>query len=117
MKPGQVVLFRFPQADLGAGKLRPALCLGRLPGPFGDVLLCMVSTQLHQEVPGFDEVIAAEADDFASSGLKAPSLVRTGRVAVAERAVIEGAIGEISRARLQRVFLRLQSWLEELKTA
>ena len=29
---GQIVLFRFPQTDQEAGKLRPALVLRRLPG-------------------------------------------------------------------------------------
>ena len=29
---GDIVLLRFPQADLAEGKLRPALLLGRLPG-------------------------------------------------------------------------------------
>jgi mRNA interferase MazF len=35
-RAGQVILFRFPQADLEEGKLRPALLLGRLPGEYED---------------------------------------------------------------------------------
>ena len=35
---GQVVLFRFPHADLEEGKLRPALLLRRLPGEYDDWL-------------------------------------------------------------------------------
>jgi len=35
-KAGQVVVFRFPQADLTEGKLRPALLLGQLPGEYDD---------------------------------------------------------------------------------
>jgi len=32
IEEGQVVLFRFPQADLRTGKLRPALVLRKVPG-------------------------------------------------------------------------------------
>jgi len=35
-RAGQIVLFRFPRTDLGEGKLRPALLLGRLPGEYDD---------------------------------------------------------------------------------
>lgn len=33
MKPGDIVLIRFPQADLQVGKLRPALVIALAPGP------------------------------------------------------------------------------------
>ena len=44
MKEGDVVLTSFAQAD-GAKKNRPALLLCELP-PFGDFLVCGISTQL-----------------------------------------------------------------------
>jgi mRNA interferase MazF len=47
-RAGQIVLFRFPLADLASGKLRPALMLSRVPGPYEDWLVCMVSSQLRQ---------------------------------------------------------------------
>ena len=46
---GQIVLFNFPQTDQKIGKLRPALVLRRLPGRFDDWLICMISSQLHQQ--------------------------------------------------------------------
>ena len=53
---GQVVVFRFPQADLEEGKLRPALLLGKLPGNYDDWLICMISSQTRQYVEGFRNV-------------------------------------------------------------
>lgn len=52
---GQIVLFRFPQTDQQSGKLRPALIVRKLPGRYDDWLICMISSQLNQEIPGFDE--------------------------------------------------------------
>jgi len=76
-RAGQVILFRFPQADLKEGKLRPALLLGRLPGEYED-WICMISSQLHHYVADFDELVQASDADFAESGLKVPRVI-TGR--------------------------------------
>ena len=110
-KAGQIVLFQFPQTDLGAGKLRPALLLGRLLGEFDDWLVCMVSSQVHHYVAGFDEVLNEGDPDFKESGLKGASLIRTGRIAVVSSEVLLGSIGQISDERLNRIKQRLSDWL------
>lgn len=110
-KAGQIVLFRFPQADLAEGKLRPALLLGSLPGPYDDWLVCMISSQVRQHIEGFDEVVAEEDPDFAESGLKVTSVIRVGRLAVVEGRMLQGAIGEVSPERLWRIRVRLAEWL------
>ena len=66
MKESDVILTAMPQAD-GNVKHRPAVILRDMP-PFGDMLVCGVSTQLHQYVRGFDEIITPEDTDFASKG-------------------------------------------------
>ncbi len=112
-RAGQVVVFRFPQADLVSGKLRPALLLGKVPGPFDDWLVCMISSQLRHHVEGFDEVIEETDVDFPDSGLKVSSVVRLGRLAVVEGSLFLGAIGEISGDRLVRVRSNLVRWLQD----
>jgi hypothetical protein len=57
-----VVLAALPQAD-GQVKHRPAVLLRVMP-PFGDWLVCGVSTQLTQAVVEFDEVIGISDPDF-----------------------------------------------------
>jgi mRNA interferase MazF len=71
MNEGDVILASIPQAD-GVVKNRPALFLREMP-PFGDMLVCGISTQIHQAVPDFDEVITSADDDFSPSGLVADS--------------------------------------------
>jgi len=113
-RSGQVVLFRFPQTDLDTGKLRPALLLGKLPGEYDDWLICMVSSQIHHAAPEFDEVIREGDSDFSSSGLKAASVIRVGRLAVVEGRVLPGAIGQIAPERLERIKRHLADWLVRL---
>jgi mRNA interferase MazF len=108
---GQIVLFKFPQTDNVAGKLRPALLLGKLPGRHDDWLICMISSQFHQFVEDFDEIVSEDSDDFASSGLKSPSVIRVGRLAVVDGTILVGAIGEIVQLRLERIKGKLANWL------
>ncbi len=61
MKAGDVILPAMETAN-GRTKARPVVALCEMPR-FGDWLVCGVSSQLHQEVPGFDEVIVPGEGD------------------------------------------------------
>jgi len=108
----QIVLFRFPQTDQAEAKLRPALVLRRLPGQYNDWIICMISSQLHQAIPDFDEVITPTDSDFQQSGLKLASVIRIGRLAVVNSDVILGKLGQIDTQRLSRIKQRLVKWLQ-----
>jgi mRNA interferase MazF len=110
-KSGQLVLFRFPQTDLLPGKLRPALLLAPVPSGHRDWLVCMISTQIAQAVPGVDEIINATDMDFAQSGLKTASVIRLTRLAVVSDSIFTGSIGLISAA-LSGLKKRLAQWIE-----
>jgi len=109
---GQIVLFKFPQTDQITGKLRPALILRRLPGQYNDWLLCMVSSHLDQRVPDFDEIITPNDSDFKESGLKVPSLIRIGRLAVVDGDILLGKLGQVDGQRLGRIVQKLSQWLQ-----
>jgi mRNA interferase MazF len=109
MKEGDVVLITLPQAD-GAPKKRPALLLRELP-PFGDYLACGISTQLHQALPEFDEVISRTDADFADSGLLADSVIRLTFLAVLPRQRIVGSIGQVAATRRARLLQTLSQHL------
>jgi mRNA interferase MazF len=109
---GQIVLFRFPQTEQTTGKLRPALVLRRLPSQHNDWLICMISSNLDQKVPDFDEVITPNELDFKDSGLKVPSLIRIGRLAVVDGNILIGKLGQIDLKRLSRIKQKLSAWIK-----
>jgi mRNA interferase MazF len=113
MKPGDVVLIRFPQTDLEAGKLRPALIIAIAPGRHSDLLLALISSRTHQAVPDFDEIIELSDSDFSDTSLKVRSVVRLARLASVESTVISARLGSISSKRLQKIRKRLSDWLKE----
>jgi mRNA interferase MazF len=109
MQEGDIILARVPQAD-GQLKNRPAVLLREMP-PYRDLLVCGVSTQLHQYVQDFDELIISSDSEFAASGLQASSVIRLGFLAVLPRKSIIGTIGALSSRRHARLLQRLSQHL------
>jgi mRNA interferase MazF len=112
MKGGDLIITSLPQAD-GAVKNRPALALCPML-PFGDLLVCGISTQLHQEVTGFDEIVASDSPDFSATGLSAPSLIRLGFVSTVPLNAIKGRIGAIDPVRYRRLVARFGKYLADI---
>ena len=105
MNEGDVILTTLPQAD-GRLKNRPAAALRKMP-PFDDWLVCGITTQQHHEAEGFDDPIRPGHDDYAASGLQAPSLIRLGFLAVLPESRLLGVIGALAPARHRRLLDRL----------
>jgi len=112
IREGHVVLFRFPQTDQTVGKLRPALVIQKLPGVHDDWLICMISSQLSQQISDFDEIVNDKDIDFKQSGLKTSSVIRISRLAVVNRTVLLGSVGSISTERLDLIKNRLSNWIK-----
>ncbi len=93
MIPGSVILARVQQSD-GQLKRRPAVILALLP-PYNDFLICGISSKIHQEVVGFDDVILHDDPDFVQSGLKVDSLVRLGLLATIPPTAVLGTLGSL----------------------
>lgn len=111
MIPGDIVLIPLAQVAGGALKLRPALVLAILPGPYQSLLVCGVSSQLHQLQPDWDELADTADSDFAISGLHRPSIIRLSYLYATDAREITGVIGRIDPSRLQRLLSRLSDHL------
>jgi len=90
----------------------PFFCYPKMPGHFDDWLICAITSQIRHEIKDRDEKIGRADDDFKSSGLKAQSLIRIGKLATVEEEVLEGVLGEVSSGRLMRVLKRISTHLE-----
>lgn len=110
MKQGDVILTPVPQAN-GELKDRPAIFLKEMPR-YRDLLVCGISTQLHQYIENFDEIISPDDVDFKSSGLKSKSLIRLSFLAVLPRHRVLGSIGSISEERHKYLLRKLSEYLK-----
>ena len=119
MNPGDITLAALIQGD-GAIKYRPSLVLAVLP-PFGDLLLCGISTQLRHLQEGFDEIISPDQEDFRRSGfrrsgLRAESLFRLGNLTTYPAHDCAVRVGAVSAARLRRLLTNLSEFLRPSQT-
>jgi mRNA interferase MazF len=114
MQATDIVLARIQQAD-GALKTRPSLVLDLVP-PFGDFLLCGISTQLDTAVAGLDEVLLSGEDDFPDTGLRSDSVIRSAYLFTIPKDDVKGVIGRVSQARYHRVLQNLADYLLVLKS-
>ena len=80
---------------------------------FGDLLVCGFSTQLSQQVVGFDEVVLPSDADLVSSGLNTASLIRLGFLSLLPCGKVAGTIGAVSTERHARLLRRLSGYLIE----
>lgn len=103
------MLLALPQSD-GQLKPRPALVLCEMP-PFKDVLVAGISSQLQQEVPGFDEVLRLDDVDFGTTGLRVASVIRLGFLTVLPRSKVLGTLGYIPAERHRALLFRLSAYL------
>lgn len=111
MNAGDIVLISLPQAGGGAAKLRPALLLTLLPGPYQNLLLHGVSTQLQHAQANWDGMIQASDPDYASSGLHRPTIIRLSYLYAADSGEVSGVIGQVDASRLERLCQRLADHL------
>ncbi len=110
MKEGDVVLASLPQAD-GKIKLRPVLLLRQLPSPYNDYLVCGISSQIHQMIKNFDDLISAKDNDFKDSGIIKESIIRLNFLAEISTNIIAGVIGNISDERHIKLLKRLSDYI------
>ena len=113
MKPGDVVLVRFPFADLATAKKRPALVLARTTRSPRNRLatLAMITSQI--------EALRLDGDvtltDWKPSGLLHPSLLRLAKVATVDEDLVDRTIGKLSsrdKAAARKAFgIVFSAWL------
>ncbi len=101
MQEGDIAIAPIRQSD-GAYKPRPVLLLRQMPG-HGDYLVCGISSQLRQTVPGFDEVLQPDDDNR----LQTASVVRLSNLIALPTTDLNRAIGyipdDLHRELLQRL--------------
>jgi len=112
VKPGDVILIRLPTFAGGTPKLRPALIVAILPGPYPTLLICGISTQVVNLLANWDEMLDTKDSDYASSGVHQPSIIRLSYLYAAAPSEIAATIGSIDPQRIDRLRSRLSDQIK-----
>jgi mRNA interferase MazF len=100
VKPGDVVLVRFPFTDLSAAKLRPALVLAS----HGDDLTIVGIFSSFPQPPRKTWILLSSQDPaFSQTGLKTSSVIKAERIAVIEQSVLVRKLGSLPSSQMEEV--------------
>jgi mRNA interferase MazF len=104
VQKGDIILVPFPFTDLSGSKKRPALVLYASDL---DVTVSFISTQIKWQEPT-DLLLQPNA----ANGLKKPSLLRTGKLATIDQALVIGKLGNIKAAEIEDLDKKLMQLFE-----
>ena len=93
----------------GGLKLRPAICLRKLPPDYQDFLVCGISSQTARYQENFDEKVQTEFDSVKLRSKQ--SIIRLGFLGRVGTKEIVGTIGSISDDRRKRLLKKLADYL------
>ena len=97
----------------GGLKLRPAICLRKLPPDYQDFLVCGISSQTTRYQANFDEIVEREFDNVNLRSEQ--SVIRLGFLGRIGTTEIVGNIGSISVVRHRRLLKKLGEYLVNSK--
>ena len=104
MKKGSVVLIPFPFTDLKGSKIRPAVVLN---SSGLDVTICFITSEFKWKTECDIFVLPSE-----SNGLKVTSLIRTGKIATIDSALVLGELGALSDTEIAELDKGLKKFLQ-----
>ena len=105
---GKIIVTIFPQDK--QKKLRPSLALPEFP-KYGDVLVCGITSQIHQYIPALDLLLDKDHPDFKNTGLKFPGVRRLNMLTMIPISNINGTIGQISASTHRSLLQSLADYL------
>ena len=93
MTKGTIVLVPFPFADLSTMKVRPALCLTDETGPFKQVVLAFISSNLSGDKLSTDIVLDDNSPWFEATKLRVSSILKVNKLVTVEKKIIKTKLG------------------------
>jgi mRNA interferase MazF len=90
VRPGVVVLVRFPFSDLSSSKLRPALVVASAGG--ADWVLCQITSNPYSD----PSAVALTRASFGEGRLPRDSFVRPGKLFTASESIVVRTVGQLT---------------------
>ncbi len=102
---GSVVLVRYPFTDLSGSKLRPAIIVtpDDLLAILDDVLCAFVTTIIPDKILPTDLILRNNDPDFAVMGLQQTSMIRTHKLTLLHRSLVQRHLGSMSNVLLEQL--------------
>ena len=108
---GDIVLVKFPFSDLSQAKARPAVILWVNPTG-NEVTLCAITSQNIDRPSPEDILILTSDPEFLLTGLRAPSKIRTTRIATLTKQSVVKRFGKLGPKQTQLLNQKITEMLQ-----
>jgi mRNA-degrading endonuclease toxin of MazEF toxin-antitoxin module len=110
MLRGKIVTVPFPFDDSVGGKPRPALCLTEAIGPFKQIVVAYISSQIPDpdDSEPFDILIDDRAVWFRSTGLRTASVLKTHKLTTIAARHVRRELGHLPDTIMEAVSRKLR---------
>lgn len=93
MIKGRIVLIPFPFDNLSGSKIRPTLCLTEKMGPYNQIVMAYITSQIVQPSLETDLILQQEDKEFEKTGLSVSSTIRFHRLITLPSSLIKRDLG------------------------
>lgn len=93
MKRGDIVLITVPFSDLPSSKVRPALVVSPEDQSENDIVVALITTNIHRSLKRSDYPIRTGDKDFPATGLRFDAVFRMAKLFNLDRALARRKLG------------------------
>lgn len=104
----KIVLIDFPFDDFSESKLRPALCLTNPISEHNQIVLALITSNLHNANEITDVIIEKDQADFQATGLKVSSVIKIHRLLTTTDKIIRKIIGDLPESYYSEIYEKIK---------
>jgi len=108
VKRGDIVLITVPFSDLTSSKVRPALVISPEDQTENDVVVALITTNIHRSLRPSDCAIKTSDKEFSATGLRFDSVFRMAKLFNLDKALVKRKLGEAPRTLIRKLEKKLK---------
>jgi mRNA interferase MazF len=93
MKRGDIILITIPFSDLTSSKVRPALVVSPEDQSENDLVVALITTNIHRSLRPSDLAIRTGDKNFVATGLRSDSVFRMAKLFNLDKALAQRKLG------------------------
>lgn len=108
VKRGDIILITIPFSDLTSSKVRPALVLSPEDQSENDLIVALITTNIHRPLRPTDHPIRTGEKDFAATGLRQDSVFRMSKIFNLDKTLAKRRLGRVPPALMKKLAAKLK---------
>lgn len=111
VKRGDIILITIPFSDLTSSKVRPALVLSPENQSENDLIVALITTNIHRQLRATDHPLRTGDKDFPATGLRLDSVFRMSKIFNLDKALAKRRLGGVPPTLMRKLETRLKAAL------